>query len=282
MNTKRWIIVLILSIVAIIGIVVSAAGIVGIAVVNEPLTKATVGVINAAQLGLEAMDKLLEPVSGLLQAAQVPLNQIQGALNQLSGTVFDKGIFLTLLPTGLENQLISSLQSVAGLVNGITSTINSINQTLEAIDSIPFVSVPTLADTQLPDKSAQLSQGIDDLSQRISDVRSGAATNLEAVSNQVGEVSSEINGVQTGIDQLRSEAANLNARLETVASKIALWIDIISWVLVLLLVLFIVGFVTLLLLAYSLVKNTRLTLQQGFCLGENAPVSEISDPSPAS
>jgi hypothetical protein len=30
------------------------------------------------------------------------------------------------------------------------------------------------------------------------------------------------------------------------------------------------------------VKNTRLTLQQGFCLGENAPVSEISDPSPAS
>lgn len=281
MNTQRWIVVIILVVIAVIGILVSVAGIVGITMVNEPLTRASVGVINAAQLSLNAMEKLLEPVSTLLQNAQVPLNQIQSGLDKLSGTVLDQGILLTLLPTQLEEQLISSLQTVQDFVGSIVAAISSINQTLGAIDAIPLVSVPTLADTQLPEKAEQLGQGIDELEQQLSDARSGTSTSLSEISAKIGEVSGEINAIQTGVDQLRTEAATLNARLENLAAKIALWIDIVSWVLALLLVLFIVGFVALLLLAYSVVKNPRLHLQDGFWLGEVPPAPEISEPSPA-
>ena len=88
------------------------AGIIGVWVVERPLSDATVTLLRVVENSTKVVRTATSRVDQTLAAVQAKTAEISDASNQLSQNVTDKGLVLVLLPEEKEQQLVETASSI--------------------------------------------------------------------------------------------------------------------------------------------------------------------------
>jgi hypothetical protein len=159
-------------------ILASAAGVVGTFVVGKTVSDATVRLLAGVERAAVAVEGLASNFEQGVADVQVLTAQIGDATTQIGENVTDQGLLLTLLPEEREDRLMERVQSLADSLIAIKSVVNTALETYQAIDALPFISLPkpkveTL--DRLEQAANDLRNGAIELVQAIRDFRAGVA-----------------------------------------------------------------------------------------------------------
>lgn len=269
-NRNRQFSIILLTILATIGIVVDVAGLVFVWSVKQPLTNFAVQLLDVGQSAARAAEQVIDPLDLALDQLQQPVDRLASAAQELSQATTEPGLALRLLPEALSTQLEAALNQVQEVHSNLLESVLSLNETLEALNALPLVSVPTLADTDLPARYTSLQAQVQRLRTLASDARTGVAERFDTLSEQAASTAETIQSWQQVLNQIRVRLENIQDRLSSLAEGLPLWIELASWTLTVLLLAGLASQSVVLILARSLYKNARLHLQPGWLLGEES------------
>jgi hypothetical protein len=198
--------------VSVLVLLICAAGIAGIWVVEEAASSATVQMLRAVDNVAQIMRDGITRVDTSLETFGESVSTVESASAQLSQNVSDKGLVLTLLPTTKEQELTAAAQSVRDDFAAIRDFLNATKEMVQAINRLPFINSPgdELASIEtLQDRMNKMTAGVQVLKTGIAEFRSQAAANI----SQITQAITNLNNLLT---EMRSDLAEADAELNTI------------------------------------------------------------------
>jgi hypothetical protein len=214
-------------------LLVSVAGIIGVWVVEQPVSNAAVTVLSVVESSTGVIRASNARVDQAVAALQVKTTEISDASQQLSQNVTDKGLVLVLLPEQKEQQLIQTSSSVRDTYNGLRDSIRNGLDLYRSINRIPFVSLPGPSDDQMQKIDASMTKTqvqVEAVRSQMADFRSGVTDKIDKVGAAASLLNDELNQARDALSQLDSRLAALQAlsvRLQQVIPGVLVAIAVI-------------------------------------------------------
>jgi archaellum component FlaC len=210
---KIWIwtaiVISVLMLVLMVGGIIGTWTIRGVAI--DVTTAALTGVHDVAGVGREAVDTIDTGVADL----RTKVGEVEDAVDQVSQNVSDKGLVLTVLPPEKEQELVRVSAEIGAKADSIVGVIDAAAGMWQAIDKLPFITMPTLE----PEKAAKLeagvqgvTDGVNQLASEIQQFRDDAAGKIDTVSNAAGMVNTRLGTTQDNLATLDSELDRVQTR----------------------------------------------------------------------
>jgi archaellum component FlaC len=229
-NLKRF--------VAIIGIIlgvlvsfISIGGIAGTWVANGIITRGTDRVLSGVEGALDVTSDGLGRVDTRIDEARNSVNTIESAVTQLGDDVTETNFALALIERTVGEELFPRIEAARETVSTIRASVISFNNTLEAANEIPFVSVPTLTDElqNASERTAELRTTVEEIRSSVQDAKAGAVEGL------VSTITSRTSRLDNGFAALQDTVAGYDAKIDDIAaevsslkSTIAFWLDVVA------------------------------------------------------
>ena len=214
-------------------LLISVAGIIGVWVVERPLSNAAVTVLRVVENSTGVIRASNARVDQTLVALQAKTTDIADASHQLSQNVTDKGLVLVLLPQEKEQQLTDVAGSLRDTYTGIRVSISNGLDLYRSINRIPFVSLPGLSEDQMQkveNSMAQIQALAETLRSGIADIQSGVTGAIDKVGATANLLTEEILHAHDATAKVDSSMAALEAfsiRLQAVIPGILVTIAVI-------------------------------------------------------
>ena len=208
----RPILAIILSVVV---IMICIGGMAGIWVVEGAISSAAVQMLGAFDSTVQIMRDGITGVDTGIATLAESVSTVEAASAQLSQNVNDKGLVLTLLPPTKEQELKVAAQSVRDQFASILDLLNATKETVQAINSLPFIDLPgdgLVSVATLQDQMDGMTILVEDLNVGISESRSQTSANI----SKITETTVNLNNLLTG---LRSDLATTDAELSAIQTQ---------------------------------------------------------------
>ena len=242
MRTFKRVLGVIVIVVSILVLVVSVAGIAGTWIARAELATRLVRVATAAELrvtvvkaGLDRLDTTIGQVNALVAGVEQDV--------QAFGTNVEQNRpLLTAISDKLGVELQPLFDTVRGTATTIVETVDAVSATIEAVNAIPFVSIPTPALA----KANQLSQDVEALGTQVRDLRAaidskrgeiiqGTVSVITAPTAQIGGAlgemqravsiySQQVGAVQEGLANFRESIGGWLSWVAVIVTLIFLWL----------------------------------------------------------
>lgn len=222
-----WVVI----IVVVFGLILSGFAIAASWAVNAPITNGILNVLSGVQTGLNAVGNSLERLDVTLSSSRELVQTIQSTANQLGDKVEQSSPVLTLLSKTVNEDLATKINSARESVIAIRDAVVAFNTTLEALNSVPFVNVPTLTDQlqSVSDKLADLALVVEDLRSMVSQVKTGVVETLVTpITQTASRIDSELASIQQNVGSYIEQVNGVSEVVATLQAKVPVWIDIIS------------------------------------------------------
>ena len=144
MSAGKRIFAVVIIILSIVGIVLCVGGIIGTWIVEDRLTRVTVNLLSSAEEMLQTVGNGLDRVGTDLQDARDGIADIERLAKGLSDKAKNTNLILVAIEQALSDREFPKLQRAQTTVQGLVESIVAFNKTLEAINGLPGVEVPTL------------------------------------------------------------------------------------------------------------------------------------------
>lgn len=231
MATFKRVVAIIVIVLSILGIVLSLGGIIGAWAINTPVTDSLTRFLSGIENVLEVSEGALDRVNTRLGEASTRVQEIEDSVTQTGEALEEGSPVLALIDATIGEQIYPVIESVAETATFIATTLVGINETLEAANSIPFVTVPTLTEDLLAaqQRIEQLREQVTEFKQQVQDMKSGVieavvtpiTNTTAAVTGTIDEVLRLTTGIQAQVSQNLAEVTALK-------ESIAFWLDMIS------------------------------------------------------
>jgi len=188
-------------------LLLSVVGIIGVWVVERPLSDAAVSLLIVVEDTSKVLQSSITQVDQTLVSLEELTTTIVDASQQLSQNVTDSGLVSVLLPEEKEQQLTEAINSVKDTFQGIQEMITKGLDLYQSINKIPFVNLPVPSEDQiakLESSLAQIQTLIETIQTEIANIRSGVAGAIDKVGAAASQVNEAINKFQDGLSQLNS------------------------------------------------------------------------------
>lgn len=244
--------------------IAGVGGIVGNWIVNNTLTDTSLRL-------LERADKSLTNTSTALQTIDGELANIQEGINVVEETAVAAGEYFVENPVVVDSVLLILDADVAPAVNdlrntiiGIRDTLVSVQNTMDAMNSIPFVGT----DDYVPEETlpSRLLASMTDVATAVEELRTGirqtkedvAIETLTAMGKRTTRVTNGVNQIQQLVQGLDSWTADTQTGVRNLIDKLPFWFDLASILLTIVLLWFIASQVIFFILGLSLFKEENL------------------------
>lgn len=190
-------------------LLVSAAGIIGVWLVEGPLSRLTSVVLDSVGNSAGAMRTAIGSIDQKLEQMQSITGEFSNSVDQLSQSVTDTGVIMVLLPEEKEQNLREIGASARTTFEAVSNTLSTSLALYRSIDQLPFVSLPSPSKAQVEEARQTLDQiqtAVDELQKNTAQFRAG-------VSGQVDRLRESIDQVALKIGDSRDRLATLDARL---------------------------------------------------------------------
>jgi hypothetical protein len=208
-NAGKKILYAIVIVMSSLLILLSVAGILGVWLVERPLSDTAVAMLRVVEESTATTRAAINRTDQALVKLQGITTQVQDASQQLNQNVTDKGLVMVLLPEEQEQTLTKTAASVQDTFSNIRETIRNSLDLYRSINRLPFVSLPGLDENQVETiaTSVEKTQALaGNLRTDIADFRSG-------VSSQVNKLTGTADQLNNEITQGRDRLAQLDTRL---------------------------------------------------------------------
>jgi len=255
---------------SVVVLLASAAGIVGIWVLEPRAANSAVAVLGVLENGAGSMRQAAQGIDQKLTQVQAISTQVSDASAKLSQNVTDQGLVKLLLPDQQEQTLTATTASVKDAFSGLRDKLADAVAIYKSIDQLPFVKLPGPSQKQVDQFTASIADvqaTVDQLKSDITAFRAGASDRISKVTAGVDQLSSRL---AQGRDQL----ATLDARLAAAQAALGQLKNNVANTLMLAALL-----ATLMLawVAYSQVELIRLFTQRWKGLGKESSSEEHPD-----
>lgn len=239
MNTTKRILASFVMIASVLGLILCLAGVIGVWLVNGPLTDSLTGLLDSAETVLVFSQTQLDEMDSNLAEIQGILVGVEQAANQAGEQLEESNLTYRLLSNLIGVELAPKIESTAGVIKTIRGTIISINDTLTTANSIPFVSVPTLPMEQLSAIDRQMQAmvaQVNSLTDTVDTLETGAIDRtITLINTQTDQLNALVIQVRTPIGNFNAGLADAEAGVENAKARITALIDWVSILLTLLL-----------------------------------------------
>jgi len=264
MSTVNRILAIVVIVLAILGILVSLAGIIGTWIVNDRVSTGITLVLDGVQTGLQVVDRSLDRINTVLESAREDVQTVADAATQLETGIEESTPVLDLLSKTVGEELAPKLDSTRETFISLRDSLVAFNDTLEAVNTIPGVQVPTLTEElqTTSDRLSDASLKAEELRTSIAEFKAGTASALVSpITDRTTRIDNELAVIQSNIQDYRAE---IEARQEAIAQlrkKLMFWIDLLSVIVSLALVWGGFGQFVLVYLAWKYLKTGMLPYQ---------------------
>src|SRR5947209_8400244 len=182
---RRWlhlatrILVAIVLFIAVLGLMLNLAGIVGIWLAFAPARSDVTNVAGTMTHALEIVDNGLGRVTGQVQDARQTLTQVNDEAARLGDRIQANSPVVSRLNQLVNNDLAPLIENVRTASFAIRDAVVAFNTLSALIDRLPGVAVPTLSGelSALSERAQEPRAAVQDLSATVADVKAGIATN---------------------------------------------------------------------------------------------------------
>jgi len=239
MQTFKRVLGVIVIVIGMLMLVLSLAGIVGTWIVRAELDTGLVRVATAAELrvtvikgGLDRLDREIGQVNALVAGVEQDVRAFGTDVEQ-------NRPLLTAISDKLGVELQPLFDSVREIATTIAETVDAVNTAIEAVNAIPFVSIPapTLA------KANQLSEDVEALGTQVRDLRAAADAKrseiiqgtVEIITTPAAQIGGALGQMQQTVSGYSQEVGAVQEGLANFRESIGGWL---TWVAVILTLIF--------------------------------------------
>jgi chromosome segregation ATPase len=258
MDTVKRILAIVAIVISIIFIIVCLAGVVFSWSFNGPLTETITRGFTGVERILTAADNGLERVNTNLAEAQAAVDTLEENVQTAGETISETSIIYEVLDRTVGDELFPKVNAARETAAALRNSVVAFNETLEALNDIPLVEVPTLTE-DLETASEQLSSIQNDAEELRAELR---AIRQEAVSKPVAEITMRTTRMSDRLEAAQSAVtgtqANIDDNLEAVASvkaRVPGIFDLISLIFTFVFLWIALGQIGLILLAWGYLKG---------------------------
>ncbi len=222
-NFKRILAGIVIA-VSILGIILCLSGIIGVWVINTPLTESFTGALADVEIVLDFSLDRLTRANTEMAGVQDILSNLEEKVTEAGENLTENSPTLTFLSNTVGTELKPKIEMTAEVIGTLRETIVSVNSTLENANSIPFVSVPTLPMEQLTAIDQQMQEmvtAVKTLGDTVKDVESGIVDRtttvimipVDKLSKLIAQVQTPVEIFNSTLSQVKTGVVNANARI---------------------------------------------------------------------
>lgn len=217
MKTFKRILAGILIAVSALGLILCLAGIIGVWVINQPLTERLTGALDQAEIVLTLSQNRLGQIDVELTAAESVLANLTEQVTQAGDLLSENSPTLTFLSNTLGTELKPKIETTAEVISTLRETAISVNTTLETANSLPFVSVPSLPMEKLNAIDQQMQEMVTSVKSLGETVKNVEAGIIERSSTAILVPVEKLTGL---IEKVHTPIVNFNSTLSDVEIRV--------------------------------------------------------------
>lgn len=237
MNTGRRILGIVLMVLTVLLLLLSIGGIAGTWWLNSTLSNGIVRILTSVDNTLEMTDGNLDQLETRLTDARERIDAFEESVATAGQNLAENPVILTTLSERLDVQLEPAITRVRETVQSLRETVVSIQNAIDALNAIPFVSIDEKLTVRsrlqsLTDGLDELNAGVAALRETFRQAREEAASQLVAVVDQVtGQLDGGLATINGTVAEYRSQVNTLRTEAATLRTNLIRWLDVISVVL---------------------------------------------------
>lgn len=259
MEVFKRILAIIAIVISVVFIVASLAGVLFSWSINTPLTNAITGALTGVERVLTVADTGLERVNTRLAEAQTNVDTIEESVETAGETLSETSLVYQVLDRTVGDELFPKVAAAGETIVTIRDSVVAFNETLESINGIPFVEVPTLTEN-LETAAQRLETVQSDVEETRAELR---VIREEAISKPVTAITDRTTRISDGLEAAQTTLSgtqiNIDDNLESIGrikARVPGLIDLVSLLFSFIFFWIALGQVGLIVLAWGVVKGS--------------------------
>lgn len=268
MKTFKKIVAWAAAILSVIGVLVVVAGLVGSWVLYSQLTATTVKLLTAGENIVLATSEGVNRIDARLDVSQQRINTVDEKVIALGQELADTSLLVTAIDKTIGDELYPILESVSDTAVTIRETAASIDNAIQAINDIPFVSLDGIfPDTSIfaaiADSITAIETSVDETRMELQARREDRAGALVGVvTGKTGEWRDLVTAAQNTLGDADARLAESSANLAELKISLPRTFMMITLALNLVLLLVAIAFASLFFHGLSYIKNAEQSLNE--------------------
>jgi len=224
MRTLRRVFAVIVMVVSILVLLLSLTGIVGTWIVRGKLSTALVGIVTNAETMATSAKQGLDQLDATLTQAGDQVAALEQGVQTLGTNVEENKPVLTALSDALKSTLGPLLDKARELMTSLSEAVAAVNNAIETINAIPFLSadIPeiTALDTlsqELESFSSEVQNLVATIDEKSSEIVNGVTsiltTPLSKISGALDQMQATISGFSQQVGDVQQGLSNLESAI---------------------------------------------------------------------
>ncbi len=263
---RRWldiilrILVAVVMVLAVLGLIVNVAELVGIWAAYGPARSGVTDVSNAVTQALQVADKGLTRVNGYVQNARQTLTQVNNEAAQIGDRAKASSPLVTDLRQRVDTKLEPIIENVQSTAGAIHDAVLKVNSALLALNHFPGVTVPTLSNqlSSVSDRAQEAAASAQDLRVTLANIKAGVVTKADsAVMRVTSRIDAPLAKIQGLVNTYQAKVTQAQERVSSTTNTILTLLLATAVSLTVLLLIFSVGLVLLIYVCWQYVRFGR-------------------------
>lgn len=208
------------------------AGIIGVWAVNTPVTNTLLAILQPIDNTLQRLEVFSGEAASALSEASASLDDADQRVAELGQGVAETNLVREALSQILDVDLEQEVSDARQSARSIYDTVVAVEETVNAINAIPFVSVEVPGSSEI----ATIRTGMEEMAVSADELRQeNQRRREERAENLVSAISTPINRLRDRVDELHTRLDNAEdrfgqavERMNVLQNKVPRWIDIAS------------------------------------------------------
>jgi membrane protein implicated in regulation of membrane protease activity len=261
---RRWlnivgrILVTLLMLLAVLGFLISVAGIAGVWVARSYAHNAVIDVTTVTTKTLTVVNNGLVRVNTQVQDARQKVTQVNDAAAKLGNRIQANSPLADKFNQLVSTNLAPSLEKVSTTAAAVHDAVVSLNSKLEVLNRLPNIQVPTLTNqlSAVSDRAQEAQSAVEDMRTSLTDVKSGLVTTVgAAVTQRTARIDTALARIQDTVNTYQATVTRTQQRVTATSNAVLLLIDVGVVSLTLLFIIFAIGLVLLLWVCWQFVRT---------------------------
>jgi hypothetical protein len=225
-------------VLAILAAVLSVVGIIACLVVvwfswslNTPVTESLVRLAAGAERVLAVADTGLTRVNDGLATARQAVTTLEETVVSAGETIVETNLAFAVLDRTVGDTLFPRVIAAHETLSAIAETVVAFNDTLEAVNRLPMVEVPTLT-VRLENAAERLAaarQRVEELQAGLREIKEEKVSRpVGFITNRTGPLANQLDAVRASVSEAQLQVESALARLAALRERLPRMIDLIS------------------------------------------------------
>ncbi len=227
LDIVKRVLVGIVMVLALVGLLVDMAELVGVWAAYGPARDSVITVSNTLQQGIQVAGKGLTRADGYVTQARQELTQVNTLATQLGDRAQANSPVLNALSQRVDTRLAPVLDKAQTTASSIHDAALKVNGALEVLDRFPNVNVPTFSDqlVAISNRAQEAQSAMQDLRTTLANIKAGAITKAEtAVTKITARIDTPLEKIQSLINTYQAKITNAQGQVTSTTNTILTWL----------------------------------------------------------